>query len=175
MFFFRTSGKKSQKKLPSKVRYLKIEKKDGTKFMLVIWLSIPLCTTLCLYLRPKAMSFWGSWVEKFHSSLALLYATASLLICNHFSRKVVLQTQIFFLFGDPVYTINPPFFRLEKSGCRLKGWMDPTIDRKVCCKSTCSEKRWVLIQKSNHPNMPSPNFYHRWHLHPRVTTTAAAT
>jgi hypothetical protein len=35
------------------------------------------------------------------------------------------KIEFFFLVGDPekkwVYTINPPFFRLEKSGFRLKG------------------------------------------------------
>ena len=56
----------------------------------------------------------------------------SLLICKEkwfcklgfFSgwRIVVLQTRIFWLETQKkrwVYTINPPFFRLEKSGCRL--------------------------------------------------------
>ena len=75
----RNFGKKITEKTTLKSRILKNwkTKTNGPKFMLVIWLRIPLCTTLCLYHRPKAMSFWGSWVEKFHSSLALLYATAS--------------------------------------------------------------------------------------------------
>ena len=50
---------------------------NSPKFKLVICLKISLCTILCMSHQPKAMSFWGSWVEKFHSSLALLSATAS--------------------------------------------------------------------------------------------------
>ena len=46
----------------------------------------------------------------------------NLIICNHFSRKVVLQTRIFFLVGDPEKKgINPTFFSgCRTTGCRLK-------------------------------------------------------
>ena len=55
------------------------------------------------------------------------------------SRKVVLKTRIFFSGSRKVvdqkkrwvYTINPPFFRLEKSGCRLNGQLEYTTKEKL--------------------------------------------
>ena len=94
----------------------------------------------------------------------------SLLICNHLSRELVLQTRIFFLVGDPekrwVYTkrtkISSLWFILWThlfSGCRttfLEKWSqikrltprdhiaEPKIIHALCTCNHCQCLKWVV-------------------------------
>ena len=71
-----------------------------------------------------------------HFWMCILFLTISLLICNHFSRKVVLQTRIFFLVGEPNKKVGlyykSTFFQVgEKWSCKF--WFE-TFLGSTCLK-----------------------------------------
>ena len=76
--------------------------------------------SVILFLKGQKISlkvlFQGHLLKSFNLNMCNQIKPSSLLICNHFSRKVVLQTQIFFLIGDPEKKVGlyykPTFFQV---------------------------------------------------------------